>query len=76
MKKVRISNTPITTEAELSTLAGIGGGALSSFTGIVRDDGGVTAIELEHYPSTFFSGQVIAHDLRIMLTHTQVRDTP
>ena len=50
MKKVRISNTPITTEAELSTLAGIGGGALSSFTGIVRDDGGVTAIELEHYP--------------------------
>ena len=50
MKKVRISNTPITTEAELSTLAAIGGGALSSFTGIVRDDGGVTAIELEHYP--------------------------
>ena len=50
MKKVRISSTPITTEAELSTLAGIGGGALSSFTGIVRDDGGVTAIELEHYP--------------------------
>ena len=49
MKKVRISNTPITTEAELSTLAAIGGGALSSFTGIVRDDGGVTAIELEHY---------------------------
>jgi len=50
MKKVRISSTPITTEAELSTLAAIGGGALSSFTGIVRDDGGITAIELEHYP--------------------------
>jgi molybdopterin synthase catalytic subunit len=50
MKKVRISNIPITTEAELSALAAIGGGALSSFTGIVRDDGGVTAIELEHYP--------------------------
>jgi molybdopterin synthase catalytic subunit len=50
MKKVRISSTPITTEAELSALAAIGGGALSSFTGIVRDDGGVTAIELEHYP--------------------------
>ena len=46
MKKVRISSTPITTEAELSALSGIGGGALSSFTGIVRDDGGVTAIEL------------------------------
>lgn len=50
MKQVRISSTPIMTEAELSALAGIGGGALSSFTGIVRDDGGVTAIELEHYP--------------------------
>jgi len=50
MKKVRISNIPITTEAELSALAAIGGGALSSFTGIVRDHGGVTAIELEHYP--------------------------
>ena len=50
MKKVRISSTPITTEAELSALAAIGGGALSSFTGIARDDGGVTAIELEHYP--------------------------
>ncbi|OYY69306.1 MAG: molybdopterin synthase catalytic subunit [Sphingomonadales bacterium 17-56-6] len=50
MKRVRISSTPIMTEAELSALAGIGGGALSSFTGIVRDDGGVTAIELEHYP--------------------------
>jgi molybdopterin synthase catalytic subunit len=32
-------------------LTGLGGGALASFTGIVRDDGGVTAIELEHYPS-------------------------
>jgi molybdopterin synthase catalytic subunit len=50
MKLVRISNEEIKYEQELSVLAGLGGGALSSFTGIVRDDGGVKAIELEHYP--------------------------
>lgn len=50
MKSVRISNAPISAENELAALAGLGGGAVSSFTGIVRDDGGVTAIELEHYP--------------------------
>lgn len=51
MKRVRISSAPITAETELSALAGLGGGALSSFTGITRDDGNVTAIELEHYPA-------------------------
>ena len=50
MKQVRISNAPISAESELVSLTGLGGGAVSSFTGIVRDDGGVTAIELEHYP--------------------------
>ncbi len=50
MKRVRISNAPINAESELAALTGLGGGAVSSFTGIVRDDGGVTAIELEHYP--------------------------
>ena len=51
MKSVRISSAPIVPETELSVLAGLGGGAVSSFTGIARDDGGVTAIELEHYPT-------------------------
>lgn len=50
MKQVRISDAPIQPELELAVLAGLGGGALASFTGIVRDDNGVTAIELEHYP--------------------------
>lgn len=49
MRHVRISSAPIQPDQELAVLAGLGGGALSSFTGIVRDDGGVTAIELEHY---------------------------
>jgi molybdopterin synthase catalytic subunit len=51
MKIVRISNKAIQPDQELAALTGLGGGALASFTGIVRDDGGVTAIELEHYPS-------------------------
>ena len=50
MKQVRISSTPIQPEVELGSLTDLGGGAISSFTGIVRDDGGITAIELEHYP--------------------------
>lgn len=51
MKIVRISNAAIQSDAGLAALADLGGGALASFTGIVRDDGGVAAIELEHYPS-------------------------
>jgi molybdopterin synthase catalytic subunit len=50
MKIVRISDAAIQSDAGLAPLAGLGGGALASFTGIVRDDKGVTAIELEHYP--------------------------
>ncbi len=50
MKRVIISGEPISTEVALAGLSDLGGGAVSSFTGISRDDGGVTAIELEHYP--------------------------
>ena len=50
MKRVLISGEPISTEVALAGLSDLGGGAVSSFTGISRDDGGVTAIELEHYP--------------------------
>ncbi len=50
MKHVRISSAAIQPDQELAALEGLGGGALASFTGIVRDDGAVTAIELEHYP--------------------------
>lgn len=50
MKRVLISSEPISTEVALAGLSDLGGGAVSSFAGISRDDGGVTAIELEHYP--------------------------
>jgi molybdopterin synthase catalytic subunit len=55
MKVVRISSAAIDDAAELAPLARLGGGAVASFTGIARDDandrGGVSAIELEHYPA-------------------------
>lgn len=51
MKVVRISGEAIDSAIELAPLARLGGGALASFTGIVRGDGGTTAIELEHYPA-------------------------
>lgn len=51
MKRVIISSEPISAEVALAGLADLGGGAVSSFIGISRDDGGVTAIELEHYPA-------------------------
>ena len=36
--------------AELAWLEARGGGAVASFTGIVRGGGGLTALELEHHP--------------------------
>lgn len=51
MKLVRISDETIDSAAELAPLAALGGGAVASFTGIARDDYGVVAIELEHYPA-------------------------
>jgi molybdopterin synthase catalytic subunit len=49
MIHVEVTNTPFDGAAALAPLAGLGGGAVASFTGIARDDGGITAIELEHY---------------------------
>jgi molybdopterin synthase catalytic subunit len=50
MKRIRVSTDAID-PADLAPLSTLGGGAVASFTGIVRDDGGVVAIELEHYPA-------------------------
>ncbi len=36
---------------ELAALEALGGGAVASFTGLVRDDGGLRALRLEHYPA-------------------------
>ena len=51
MIRVEVTDTAFDGAALLAPLAGVGGGAVASFTGIAREDGGVTAIELEHYPA-------------------------
>jgi len=37
--------------AELAALEALGGGAVASFTGIVRGDGGLVSLRLDHYPA-------------------------
>ena len=50
MITVRIQRAAFDTAAEIAALDGEAIGAVATFTGIVRRDGGVDAIELEHYP--------------------------
>jgi molybdopterin synthase catalytic subunit len=49
---IRISVQPerFDVGAELAALEALGGGAVASFTGLVRGDGGLTCLTLEHYP--------------------------
>lgn len=46
----RIQTGAIDIAAELALIEQPGAGAVASFTGLVRDDDGVTVLELEHYP--------------------------
>lgn len=50
MIRVAVQPAPIHVAAELAAVEGRGAGAVASFTGLVRGDGGLTALELEHYP--------------------------
>ncbi len=51
MIDVRIQAERFDSAALLAALEADGVGAIASFTGLVRSDVGVTAIELEHYPA-------------------------
>jgi molybdopterin synthase catalytic subunit len=51
MIEVRVQVDAFDSAALLAALAADGVGAIASFTGLVRSDDGVTAIELEHYPA-------------------------
>ncbi len=51
MINVRVQTARFDVVAVLASMEGDGVGAVASFTGIVRGDDGVTAIELEHYPA-------------------------
>lgn len=51
MSRVSIQTGDFDVGTELAALEALGGGGVASFTGIVRGGGGLTALELEHYPS-------------------------
>lgn len=51
MSSVSIQTGDFDPAAELAALEASGGGGVASFTGIVRGDGGLIALELEHYPA-------------------------
>lgn len=50
MIRVVVSDAPIDMAAEIVALDGLGGGAVATFTGLVRGDDGVSELMLEHYP--------------------------
>ncbi|KQN09772.1 molybdopterin synthase catalytic subunit [Sphingobium sp. Leaf26] len=51
MKRVAIQSGDFDMAAELAALESLGGGGVASFTGVVRGESGLIALELEHYPA-------------------------
>lgn len=51
MKIVRVQSEPFDPAGELARLESLDCGAIASFTGLVRGDGGLVEMELEHYPA-------------------------
>ena len=51
MITIRVSREPFAVDAALAALGREGIGAVASFVGIVRGNGGLVALTLEHYPS-------------------------
>lgn len=50
MIRVSVDPAPIELAVEVAALEERGAGGIATFTGVVRGDDGVTALELEHYP--------------------------
>lgn len=50
MIRISVQAEPIDLAAEISAIEGHGAGAVATFSGYVRVDDGVIALELEHYP--------------------------
>ncbi|RYD57215.1 MAG: molybdenum cofactor biosynthesis protein MoaE [Sphingomonadales bacterium] len=50
MIRVSVDSAPIELSVEVAALEERGAGGVATFTGLVRGEGGVTALELEHYP--------------------------
>ena len=50
MIRVSVDPAPIELAVEVAALEERGAGGVATFTGIVRGEGGVTRLDLEHYP--------------------------
>lgn len=48
---IRVGEADFDPAAELAVLEALGGGAVASFTGIVRGEGGLASLRLDHYPA-------------------------
>ena len=66
MIRVVVTEQPIDLAAELARVEVAGAGGVASFTGLVRADDGVAALELEHYPG--------ATEAALTALATQARD--
>ena len=51
MIAVRVQDGPFDPGAELDRLEALGGGGVASFTGIVRGEGDLVSLTLDHYPA-------------------------
>lgn len=51
MNRVSIQTEDFDVGAELALLEAAGGGAVASFTGVVRGDNALVSLELQHYPA-------------------------
>ncbi|WP_336965015.1 molybdenum cofactor biosynthesis protein MoaE [Sphingobium aquiterrae] len=51
MIEARVQTGDFDVAAELAALERLGGGAVASFTGLVRGEGGLRSLTLEHYPA-------------------------
>jgi molybdopterin synthase catalytic subunit len=50
MTRISVQRESFDVGSELARLEVLGSGAVASFTGLVRGDGGLTELTLEHYP--------------------------
>lgn len=63
MIAIRVTPEPFDAGAEIAALSIDGAGGVGSFVGVVRGDGGLTALTLEHYPGmTEAALQTLAED--------------
>jgi len=51
MRRIAVQEADFDPGTLLGALEALGGGAVASFTGLVRGDGGLKAMQLDHYPA-------------------------